>query len=75
MDRFGLSHSRLLTMAGLVVGIALGSAPGCAAKKKETRTPEECMRHCEAEQCDIGPNATGSDEHFECLEVCADECS
>ncbi|MEM9460782.1 MAG: hypothetical protein AAGF11_41850 [Myxococcota bacterium] len=61
----------LLLGAGLL-GVTVGA---CAGKRKNSRSPQECMSQCEQEQCGYDPNAIGNDEYLECLDACQDQCS
>ncbi|MEX1362784.1 MAG: hypothetical protein AB1Z98_06635 [Nannocystaceae bacterium] len=70
-------HTTRHRVVGLLVGLAVGLALslGCAGKRKGSRSPEQCMTHCEQEQCAYDPYSTDNDEYLECLEACQDDCA
>jgi hypothetical protein len=67
-------HPPLFIGLGLVAGLVLALAPGCAGKGKGSRNPEACMSECEQQKCGYDPNEVGNDEYLECLDACEDHC-
>jgi hypothetical protein len=58
------------------LALVLGVAIGCAGRTKGSKSPEECLRSCDQEQCEYVANNLGdNDDYLECLEACEDKCA